>query len=103
MKMTRPEVLDAMRRLLQLVDENASSDTERALLVALDRIAFAYYSADCDFDERDHPDPTRADYKLVRERITQRFPGLGLYRDQLPLSDTEQSIGDAVDDLADIT
>jgi hypothetical protein len=102
--MTGADILDASKALLDLVNvEEAAVDSERPLALALDRLALAYHFADAPFDETQYPDPARADYQALYERIKVRFPRLGYYDDKIGLVEkSERSIGDAAEDLADI-
>jgi hypothetical protein len=104
--MTAQEILDTVKKLLAIVGgQEACEDREGALRSALDQLAVAYHFTDVPFDETDFPDPHEADYGALREAIALRFPGLGCYEDMLRISESseaERSIGDAVDDLADI-
>jgi Domain of unknown function (DUF5063) len=105
--MTRGEILDAVKQFLSLMEGAGSAEErEKALRLALDRLALASHFTEAPFDERDHPDPPRADYQVLRERISALFPHYGFYNAILDVSEKvgepQVGIADAIDDLSDI-
>lgn len=105
--MTRQEILGTAKEFLALLEGSGpTEELEGRLRWLLDRLALAYHFAEAPFDGRHFPAPPRADDAALRPRIGQRFPGLGFYNDVLDVAgkpgESEQGIGDAVDDLADI-
>lgn len=76
------------------------------LIVRLDVLALASHEVKFKFDEQDYADPPRRDNKALREVVAKLFPTLGHYSVALDVSEkTEKStlsVGDAVDDIADI-
>lgn len=59
------------------------------------------------FDEGEYPEPPPFPYAQYRETLGRRFPELGLYNVVHPIigspEEAELSVGDALDDLVDIT
>ncbi len=79
--------------------------SDEKLLAALDRLVAAYpHCPDVEPTETDREAP-RADWPQLYKEVATRFPGYGLY----PVSDPKASpddaamMGDAIDDLADLT
>lgn len=71
---------------------------------ALDRLSLAYHEGTDIADATGEGEPPEHDYKATRERIAALFPTLGYYA-SAPVGETldaEMTVGDAVDDLADI-
>ncbi|MFY0522667.1 DUF5063 domain-containing protein [Archangium gephyra] len=106
--MTRGEILDAVKQFLSLMEgAGPAEEREKALRLALDRLALAYHFAEAPSDDRDHPGPPRADYQVLRERISALFPRYGFYNAVLDVTEKvgapETGIADAIDDLTDIT
>jgi hypothetical protein len=96
--------VEAARHFLSVVWEgDTPSDAE--LSEALDRLVAAYHTTpDADVSDSDLEAPTQDGASLYKE-VSERFPDYGLY----PVADPSASIGDAmgmgdaIDDLADIT
>lgn len=96
-----------MKRYLVLVEDPGPIEArDKALILALDRLALAYHFAEAPWDSRDHPCPARAGYQVLRKRIAPLFPHYGLYDDISEVSERvgepEVGVGDAIDDLTDI-
>lgn len=71
---------------------------------ALDRLSLAYHEGSDVADAAGEGEPPERDYKATRERIAALFPELGYYA-SAPAGETldaEVTVGDAIDDLADI-
>lgn len=102
---TSPAV-DAARRFLDLV-WNGEPPSDQELLASLDRLIATYHDApDSSISDTDWEAP-RFSYPSLYKDLGSRFPTYGLY----PVSDTDASpgdpdaamVGDAIDDLADLT
>ncbi len=105
--MTKPQLIAAAEefRDLALVRQPGSI---AELARALDALVFAVHDApegDPADNELEPPERAHGDYKAAYDLIGQRYPDLGYYGvadpKRLP-PDLEATIGDAVDDLADI-
>jgi len=105
---------DQIRKLIDeyldlvLREKDSFEVTERSLVRLLDHLAFAYHAIPDDVaDDKHYPAPKRPDQKATRETISKRFPEYGFYNqpDNMTekISDTELLVGDAIDDLVDIT
>lgn len=71
---------------------------------ALDRLSLAYHEGGDIAEAAGEGEPPERDYKATRERVAALFPGLGYYA-SAPAGETldaEVTVGDAIDDLADI-
>ncbi|WNG43615.1 DUF5063 domain-containing protein [Archangium minus] len=105
--MTRSEILDVVKQFLALLEgEGPVEARESRLRLLLDRLALAYHFAEAPFDARKHHEPPRADYRLLRERISSLFPNYGFYSTVLDVTnevgESEVGVGDSIDDLTDI-
>ncbi|OJT24425.1 DUF5063 domain-containing protein [Archangium sp. Cb G35] len=105
--MTRGEILDAVKQFLSLMEGAGPAEKrEETLRLVLDRLALAYHFAEAPSDDRDYPAPPRAEYRVLRERISPLFPRYGFYNVALDVTDLEgepeNGIADAIDDLTDI-
>ncbi len=102
----REEITD----FLYLLEHPPAQEGEalRALALSLDRLAFAIHSlpeGDVPDDAREPPDlGVNAEYKRFSALASKAFPALGIYVDCDPTEDISQrpTMGDAIDDLADI-
>lgn len=96
--------LQAARHFLSVVwDGEAPTDAD--LAEALDRLVMAYHSTpDAGGSDSDLEAPAQ-DSASLYEQVAQRFPGHGFYAiaDPLEAVDQQMGMGDAIDDLADIT
>ena len=110
--MTRADIYQAIDEFLQLIEQGKPSveENEEALPKLLDQLALAYHFAEPDFDDSDYPDPPGDDYDALYQMTGKRFPNYGYYHtcefDELnyeAINHAELLIGDAIDDLADIT
>jgi len=105
--MTRQDILQAVRDFLAVLDEQVLvEDRERALRVALDRLALAYHFTEALTDDATSPDAPDVDGVKLRKRVESCFPELGYYNEALHitrhLGESALGIGDAIDDLVDI-
>ena len=74
-----------------------------ALARALDALAVAYHETPKGAASKQDLDPPERDYNATCARIAPRFPTLGYYSVADPLTTNGTfSLGDAIDDLADI-
>lgn len=107
--MTNSEIYRSVSEFLEIVEQGKDTveQNEKYLILALDCLALAYSSVAYKFDETDFPDPPKIDAMELRSIISKRFPNYGLYN--LPceittkIGETEIIVGDAIDDIADIT
>lgn len=78
-----------------------------ALAEWLDRLAMDLHNVSFQFDEKEYSDPPVRDYREWRDLISRRFPYLGHYNtithDADHHGDGEIFVGDALDDIADIS
>jgi hypothetical protein len=98
-----PPIIVAVRRFLRLVEEG-DPPSDRALAKGLDELALAYYICPDSNPAEDNSDPPEADYKQLYAALCARFPEYGYYAmaDPLEVLPEKPSVGDAIDDLADI-
>jgi hypothetical protein len=84
---------------------DSEAPTLELLSRALDQLLLQ--SHDVPFDDCDERDsaPPRSDWKALYDALAVRFPDLGFYAVADPLApvESERMLGDAIDDLADIT
>ena len=100
--MSPAPTLVAVRTFLNLV-VNEEPPSVGELSKALDRLAMAYHDAPGGEAAETEDEPPKADYTQIYQALGQRFPDLGLYGSTDPLAlDGDLTIGDAIDDLADI-
>ncbi|HRY05682.1 MAG TPA: DUF5063 domain-containing protein [Hyphomicrobiaceae bacterium] len=86
-------------------DESLSPDARLGQLApALDQLSLSYHTGMEPQDAPGEGEPPERDYKAMRELIALRFPNLGYYGAVPPgtPTDSEITMGDAVDDLTDI-
>lgn len=93
--------------LSYVFESNPILDSELTELIAhLDRLALAVANSNYVFDETDYPDAPDSNYKETYEKVSKRFPMLGYYNCvidvSINISSTDFSLGDAIDDIADI-
>lgn len=102
--MTLPPTIISMRKFLGLVLEDEAPSLEQ-LAHTLDELAMAYYTAPDASPSASAATPPDGDYVQLRQCISARFPSLGFYPIMDPLTDLRQPVmmGDALDDLTDIT
>lgn len=96
--------IEAARHFLAVV-WGGEAPSEAALAEALDRLLWAYHPlAEASFAHSDIEAP-REDWRILYERVAGRFPDFGLYPVTDPLApiDGALMIGDAIDDIMDIT
>jgi hypothetical protein len=82
-------------------------DRDKLLEKNLLKIYMLYFDIKYDFDNADYPDFDKIELPNVRQNIECNFPEFGLYKTVLDIKDvdnlTDCAIGDAIDDLSDIT
>jgi hypothetical protein len=97
--------IDAFIDLLQNGSNNEQANI-RALELSLDRLALAYHFAGGAFEDHDSEAPSQ-DYDRLRQLAITRFPIFGYYNEPdnvtEKIGEAELLIGDALDDIADIT
>jgi hypothetical protein len=96
--------VEAARHFLSVVWEG-DAPTDAMLLEALDRLVVAYHATpDADVSDHDLEAP-RQDRASLYKEASERFPGYGLYPVADPFASIDEALGmgDAIDDLADIT
>lgn len=98
-----PTIAAARRFLMLLSDGTAPSGRE--LLPALDDLAAAYHQTPEGDPAKEDATPPRSDYQERRNSLARRFPGFGYYAVSDPTEpvNDEAMVGDAIDDLADIS
>ncbi|MCZ8374461.1 MAG: DUF5063 domain-containing protein [Beijerinckiaceae bacterium] len=98
------EAAEAFLELFKKAQPKEQSIAKLALI--LDQLLIAYdLSDEQQFDPTDFMDPPGIDYVTRRQLVESAFPALGFYHsiDHIEVDKlVEPSIGDAVDDLADI-
>lgn len=91
----------------RILDESAASIDAAELARALDTVAYAVSQLDMVGDEFPYRDTPDGDETALRVAIARRFPSLGLYNMVADISEnigeTACVIGDAIDDMVDIT
>jgi hypothetical protein len=96
--------LQAARKFLSVV-WNGPAPTDAALAAALDRLVAVYHDTP-DADSSDTElDPPEQDGTALYKEVAARFPDYGLYPISDPTASVEDAamLGDAIDDLADLT
>jgi hypothetical protein len=106
--MIQKEIRAAIEGFINLL-ENGLNDEQaniHALELNLDNLALAYHFAEVVFEDYDS-EASSPDYNQLKHLAISRFPGFGYYNE--PKNITEKIgeadilIGDALDDIADIT
>ena len=84
-------------------DDDAPGD--QLLLAALDRLVSAYHDAPEAGPADTDVEPPREDGAALYRQVADRFPAYGLYpvSDPTALPDDASAMGDAVDDITDLT
>jgi hypothetical protein len=103
------QIRTAIAEFIRVIEDTAVSQENRILRLrrSLDQLALLQHDVSYAFDDRDYSDTPRKDYQTLRELVSSRFPELGHYN--VPssttqrLSDAEMHVGDAIDDITDIT
>lgn len=98
----QPPALAAAREWLELT---ARSAPQNALVAALDRLLVAYHDTACP-QTSEHPQPPRGNWPALYQQLQAAYPDLGLYPVRDPVGELDSTtceIGDAIDDLADIS
>ena len=107
--MSSKDIRQLIIDFLKLIEQGTNSveSNEFELVLLIDKIALAMHSVKPSFDEKDYPDPPVRNQKELRKLVTQWFPNYGLYNIPLAISQnigkTELLVGDAVDDIIDIS
>jgi hypothetical protein len=104
-------MIDAVHAFLQLPTRRVTQDERLAALSrALDQLAAAYHQTpEVEPSERVQDPPDRGDYREIRRSMAEAFPEFSVYpvgdvAKDVSAGDAMQAlIGDAIDDLADIT
>jgi hypothetical protein len=103
------EIRQVTRSFIALCTDEEYAEPETALPLLLDQLALAQHAAPSVFDLGEHPDPPGHDDLALRQRIGARFPNYGYYNAPASMTvgeqiaNTDLVIGDAIDDLLDIT
>jgi hypothetical protein len=106
--MTRSDIYQAIDEFLLLIEQGKPSveEAEEALPKLLDQLALAYHFAETAFDNNDYPDPPDDDFTALYKILGKRFPNYGYYHTcefSEPTKPEASYMGDAIDDIADIT
>jgi hypothetical protein len=102
--MEKSPTVEAARQFLSVVWEG-EPPTDEALLFALDRLVVAFHhTPDVGPSDTDLQAPRAGEPALYKE-VAGRFPAYGLYPVSDPIASIEDAtmMGDAIDDLADLT
>jgi hypothetical protein len=99
-------MIDAIRAYFAVIDSPSEDATARlrSLGMALDQLSSAYaVAAETPFVDGEDP-PDQDNYEAMCERVRRAFPKFGYYAVVGPTPDPEAKVtmGDAIDDLADI-
>jgi len=82
-------------------------DKEKLLEKDLVKVYSLYFDIEYKFDQTDFPDFGKTEYSDIRKNVTSNFIDFGLYKTILDIKDIDNlkdnAIGDALDDLTDIT
>jgi hypothetical protein len=103
------ELIPAINEIVKygLQPNLATIDRDKLLEKNLVKIYSLYFGIQYDFDNADYPDFNRSELPNIRQNIVSNFKEFGLYKTILNIediaNDKENSIGDAIDDLTDIT
>jgi len=100
-------MIEAIRDYLALLEapREAEDDRLQALAEVLDRLAFAYHRTPETSVEDAADPPEAAPYRQRREAAVRAFPNFGFYTGMKALDrhpPPEESVGDAIDDLAEL-
>jgi hypothetical protein len=100
---TSPAV-EAARRFLSLVREG-EAPTDAALLAALDRLILAYHDTPEAVPSDTELEAPRPDGSVLYKDVAERFADYGFYPMSDPIASIDKAamMGDAIDDLVDIT
>ena len=106
--MERADVLEVIGEYLAVLRSGRDA-SEGALCRSLDRLVVAVQPVSACSHDASHPEPPGRTYEAWRKVIGASFPGLGYYycvQPMEPLAENvgkaEPTLGDAIDDLADI-
>ena len=96
-----------IEEFLEFVCKGEPLEEVQALISQLDALAYSMRYVSFEFDETEYPEAPTTEYDKVRSEVIKRFPSLGYYNVAEDVSkNVEKSliiIGDAIDDIADIT
>lgn len=109
MSATRDDIKTAIDEFIAVVEDAQIPTEERLqrLRRSLDGLAWLQHEIACTFDEREYLDAPDTDHDALRQVVSAHFPELGYYN--IPSSITqhiaaaETDVGDAIDDIVDIT
>lgn len=102
--MDKSQTVEAARHFLSVVwDRDGSSD--EALLAALDRLLAVYHDTPNAGPSETKVEAPRSDGPALYQEVAGRFPDYGLYPVSDPTASPEDAamMGDAIDDIADLT
>ena len=102
--MASSPAIAAARHFLS-VAEDGPAPSDIVLMAALDRLVAVYHDTPDDGPSEDDRDPPSEDGAELYQRFASRFPDYGYYAVADPTAALESAamVGDAIDDLADIT
>ena len=107
--MESAELKKTIENFLMLIDRGMHSpqENERDLIISLDKLALAASESMVIYDESDYLGTSVEDEENLRSQIFTRFPDYGYYNIVGSISanigESEIEVGDAIDDLLDIT
>ncbi|WP_448606844.1 DUF5063 domain-containing protein [Paenimyroides ceti] len=82
------------------------ADKEKLLEKNLVKLYSLYFDIEFEFDEREYSEFDKNKYSQIRKNVMSNFPELSLYKTTFDINDidylTDNTIGDAFDDLTDI-
>jgi hypothetical protein len=109
MQISREEIRSIILESFDLLTNGKESAEENisSLEIVLDELALARRFVAYKFDEADYPNASREDYAHLRELASKRLPEFDYYNIASSITEkvgeAEIHIGDAIDDVADIT
>ena len=106
--MPTTEVRQAVEEFLRFFeDASPGKEADTRLRQLLDRLAYVMHDAPDLFDPREFPEPPVRDSRSLYTRASTLFPNLGNYNVAMDVAnrigESECGVGDAIDDLADIS
>jgi len=101
------DIQSSINEFLSFVQSNPQVTPELGELIEhLDLLSVCSHVSDIEFDENEYPEPPEKNYSETRKDLERKFPKLGFYysvdSDVSSEESAEVTIGDAIDDLADI-
>lgn len=109
MRMNPHDIHNAVLEYLDLIEKGKGDAEEnlQALELSLDKLALAHNFIEYQFDATHHPKAPGQDYERLRKLAEARFPDFGYYNTPVciteKIAESEMSVGDPIDDVADIT